>query len=121
MSMRPLVNGPDRFLLGSSARLNAQPDTMVNTLSRNNYPNLGSTKFTEAATQFRESQGLQGDLETFCPKILVDPRDETRLIKVREARGTGDYRLAMAAYGLAAKEFIRVDCRTGVPLGIVPE
>lgn len=62
----------------------------------------------------REPQAGEG-----CRNPLVDPRDGRRLTLERSARGLGDYSVVVGAYGLAAGELLRVDCATGVPVGIV--
>jgi hypothetical protein len=55
-----------------------------------------------------------------CANPLVDPRDGTELRLDRSGDGQGDYAVASPArYGLAADELLRVDCRTGAPLGKV--
>jgi hypothetical protein len=54
-----------------------------------------------------------------CENPLVDPRDGTRLTLERASGGLGDYSVAAPKYGLAAGERLRVDCRTGAPVGRV--
>ncbi len=54
-----------------------------------------------------------------CESPLVDPRDGTVLVMVRASDGQGDYRPATPAYGLDDGQLLRIDCTTGVAVGVV--
>jgi hypothetical protein len=54
-----------------------------------------------------------------CRNPFFDPRDATRVVPVRSAQGQGDYAVPNLRYGVGADELLRVDCRTGAPIGIV--
>lgn len=75
-----------------------------------------------------------------CASPMLDPRDDTPLVLVRSgyleaaagvrydpqdggdpgARLVGDYRVDGARYGVGPEELLRLDCRTGRPIGVVP-
>lgn len=61
--------------------------------------------------------------EQGCRTPLLDPRDMTQLRLMRStAVGStyrGDYEVPPGRYGVGQSELLRVDCATGVPLGIV--
>lgn len=54
-----------------------------------------------------------------CHGPLVDPRDGTKLTMVRSANGMGDYSAPEGRYGIGDKELLRVECATGIVIGIV--
>lgn len=54
-----------------------------------------------------------------CRSPLVDPGDGTRLVLVRSERGLGDYAPAAPRYGLGPSDLLRIDCRSGAPVGRV--
>lgn len=54
-----------------------------------------------------------------CRNPMVDPRDGTRLVLDRSADGQGDYRVPEGRYGVPAGGWLRLDCTTGRPLGVV--
>jgi hypothetical protein len=54
-----------------------------------------------------------------CRNPMVDPRDDTRLMLTRSSGGRGDYAVPAGRYGVAANELLRLDCASGVPIGIV--
>lgn len=56
-----------------------------------------------------------------CRNPMVDPRDDTRLMLTRSSAGRGDYAVPAGRYGVADGELLRLDCATGVPIGIVRE
>jgi len=69
--------------------------------------------------------------EGLCHSPLRDPRDGTLIRLYRSnlmpAEGTrlsagyrGDYRVEGGRYGVGETEYLRVDCRTGRAIGIVP-
>ena len=55
-----------------------------------------------------------------CRNPMVDPRDGTRLTLVRSDSGRGDYQVAGGRYGVTAGSLLRLDCETGVAVGVVP-
>ncbi|MBP7146380.1 MAG: hypothetical protein KBD01_02460 [Acidobacteria bacterium] len=58
--------------------------------------------------------------EDRCRTTLVDPRDDTQLRLVRSREGWGDYSVPPGRYGVGDGFLLRVECATGIPLGIVP-
>ncbi len=56
-----------------------------------------------------------------CHSPMIDPRDETSLILFRSDKGRGDYAVANGRYGVGPTEFLRIECATGCPLGIVKQ
>lgn len=54
-----------------------------------------------------------------CRNPMVDPRDGARLVLDRSANGQGDYRVPEGRYGVLAGGWLRLDCATGRPLGVV--
>lgn len=55
-----------------------------------------------------------------CYSPMLDPRDGTKLMLHRSAAGEGDYEVPVGRYGVAEGELLRLDCRTGTAVGIVP-
>ena len=68
------------------------------------------------ATEFGASEP---DTTGTCHSPMIDPRDDSSLILFRSAEGEGDYAVENGRYGIGPKEFLRIDCATGKPLGIV--
>ena len=68
------------------------------------------------ATEFGASEP---DTTGTCHSPMIDPRDDSSLILFRSAEGEGDYAVENGRYGVGPKEFLRIDCATGKPLGIV--
>jgi hypothetical protein len=61
-----------------------------------------------------------GGTEATCRTPLVDPRDGARLVLYRSWEGArGDYQAPTGRYGVGERELLRVDCATGVPVGVV--
>lgn len=54
-----------------------------------------------------------------CRSPMVDPRDGTRVLLRRSSEARGDYEAPAGAYGLSPREYLRLDCATGHPLGAV--
>ena len=54
-----------------------------------------------------------------CRNPLVDPRDGTRIQLVRSSDNRGDYRVPDDRYGVGVEELLRVECGTGIVVGIV--
>lgn len=68
--------------------------------------------------------------DSLCLVHLIDPRGEPRVILIRstltEKTGSrdalGDYKIQPpGGYGVAEGELLRIECRSGHPLGIVAE
>lgn len=59
--------------------------------------------------------------DTTCHSPLADPRDGSRLSLERSSGGFGDYRPDAPRYGLAEGQLLRIDCRTGRPVGAARE
>lgn len=55
-----------------------------------------------------------------CRNPLIDPRDGTRLIMLNSQHTVGGYRVPAARYGVRPGEALRIGCRTGRVVGIVP-
>ncbi len=56
-----------------------------------------------------------------CASPLVDTRTGTRLLLIRSDQGRrGDYAVTPASYGVGPADLLRVDCRSGAVIGIVP-
>jgi hypothetical protein len=70
--------------------------------------------FQALGTRPSESAGSSA-----CLNPLEDPRDGSRITLVRSHGGFGDYAAPPSKYGLAAGELLRVNCRTGQPVGSV--
>jgi hypothetical protein len=69
----------------------------------------------------------QGDIpsdsvaQLHCLTPLRDPRTGTRIALVRSWKGTlGDYAVDPPRYGVAAGELLRINCKSGGIVGIVP-
>lgn len=56
-----------------------------------------------------------------CHSPMIDPRNETSLILFRSDKGRGDYAVEGGRYGVGPNEFLRLECATGRPLGIVKQ
>ena len=54
-----------------------------------------------------------------CRNPLIDPRSQLRLVLQQSRDGWGDYQLPAGAYEARAGQWLRVDCATGKPLGLV--
>jgi hypothetical protein len=54
-----------------------------------------------------------------CHNPMIDPRDGAALILVRSAGGHGDYQVPVARYGVRKGELLRLECGTGLVVGIV--
>jgi hypothetical protein len=54
-----------------------------------------------------------------CRSPMVDPRDGTRIVFLRSAGQRADYAVAAGRYGVGDHELLRLDCNTGVVIGIV--
>lgn len=56
-----------------------------------------------------------------CRNPMYDPRDGTRLVLEAALEGrVGDYAVPPGRYGVRERELLRLDCRTGRPVGVVP-
>jgi hypothetical protein len=54
-----------------------------------------------------------------CRNPMIDPRDGAALILIRSAGGRGDYQVPVARYGVRRGELLRIECATGLVVGIV--
>ena len=54
-----------------------------------------------------------------CRNPMIDPRDGAYLILIRSAHGHGDYQVPVARYGVRKGELLRIECGTGLVVGIV--
>jgi hypothetical protein len=60
-----------------------------------------------------------------CRNPLIDPRNSTALHLVRSKDGLGDYQVldeqyaVLPRYGADSRHYLRIDCATGKPVGIV--
>jgi hypothetical protein len=54
-----------------------------------------------------------------CTSPIVDPRSGARLTMERAYQGSGDYTVPPGRYGVGAGELLRVDCATGLAVGVV--
>ena len=73
----------------------------------------------DTPAQFQTPAGMEwGD--NSCKNPIIDPLDGTELILVQsDSDGMGDYRVTGRKYGVNRGELLRVNCRTGVVVGIV--
>lgn len=55
-----------------------------------------------------------------CHSPMFDPRDGTRIELMVSAGGVADYEVPVGRYGVSRDERLRLDCRTGRVIGIVP-
>ena len=56
-----------------------------------------------------------------CLSPMRDPRNNSEIRMVRAANGQADYKVTDGRYGVGERQFLRLDCNTGRPLGIVEE
>jgi hypothetical protein len=54
-----------------------------------------------------------------CRSPMVDPRDGTHLTFLRAMSPRADYEVPAGRYGVGPGELLRLDCNTGVPVGVV--
>lgn len=54
-----------------------------------------------------------------CKTPLIDPRTNVEIVLVESQESMGDYRVPSGSYGVQANEMLRIDCKTGVVIGIV--
>ncbi|HEY2925080.1 MAG TPA: hypothetical protein VGJ98_08970 [Candidatus Eisenbacteria bacterium] len=54
-----------------------------------------------------------------CRNPMIDPRDGAALILIRSSGGRGDYQVPVARYGVRRGELLRIECGTGLVVGIV--
>jgi hypothetical protein len=55
-----------------------------------------------------------------CRSPLVDPRDGTRVRMLNSQRTVADYEVPAGRYGVARGEGPRIECNTGIVVGVVP-
>lgn len=70
--------------------------------------------------KFEPNQGVTLNGNS-CKSPMIDRRDGTELLMVSSMGGIGDYRVHSNKYGLNKGELLRIDCKTGKPIGIVKE
>lgn len=68
----------------------------------------------EDAGKWREARAGEG-----CRNPVQDPRDSTTLTLAQSRNGTGDYVVPPGKYGASAGEWLRLECASGRPLGLV--
>jgi hypothetical protein len=95
--------------------------------SANTYPASAPARpATDAPVQFVAAVPLAGATapDTVpgpgCHSPMFDPRDGTRIEMVVSAGGVADYEVPVGRYGVARDERLRLDCRTGQVIGVVP-
>lgn len=66
-----------------------------------------------------DAEAMEPTDDGTCHSPLVDPRDGTKLTMIRSANGMGDYAPPDGRYGVGTKELLRIECATGVAIGIV--
>lgn len=54
-----------------------------------------------------------------CRNPLLDPANQARLVLQQSRDGWGDYSVPAGHYGAAGSQWLRVECATGKPLGLV--
>ncbi|MFH4965503.1 hypothetical protein V8G69_10915 [Gaetbulibacter sp. M235] len=69
---------------------------------------------------FLPAKGLSLN-DNSCINPMIDPRDGTQLIMVSSNNGMANYKVSPYKYGLRKGELLRVDCKTGIAVGIVKE
>jgi hypothetical protein len=72
-----------------------------------------------------DATGFQADTMISSPKCrtpLVDPNDGTRIALARAVEGgRGDYEVPDGHYGVGRDDLLRINCKTGGVIGIVPK
>jgi hypothetical protein len=74
------------------------------------------THFLVRAPDGKATEPVQGES---CQNPMIDPRDGAFLILIRSAHGHGDYQVPVARYGVRKGELLRIECGTGLVVGIV--
>ena len=74
------------------------------------------THFLVRAPDGRSVEATPGE---GCRNPMIDPRDGAYLILIRSASGHGDYQVPVARYGGRKGELLRIECGTGLVVGIV--
>ena len=74
------------------------------------------THFLVRAPDGRATEPIAGE---GCRNPMIDPRDGAYLILIRSASGHGDYQVPVARYGVRKGELLRIECGTGLVVGIV--
>jgi hypothetical protein len=54
-----------------------------------------------------------------CTSPIMDPRSGARLLMQRAYQDSGDYTVPPGRYGVGTGELLRVDCATGLAVGVV--
>ena len=56
-----------------------------------------------------------------CRSPLLDPNDRAKLVLVRSEKGSrGDYEVPPGKYGAGPNDLLRINCKTGGVIGMVP-
>ena len=81
------------------------------------FPPDGSARpFIDTPTRFDANYTTASPV---CQKNIKDPKTGAQLTLVRWVQGRGDYEVSVGQYGARANEFLRVDCDTYAPIGLV--
>jgi hypothetical protein len=99
-------------LTGGCATANFPPDGAARTAQ--NLPDYFRVGTPTGTTTVEPIQG-EG-----CQNPMVDPRTEARLRLVRSQGDRGDYEVPGGRYGVGTQELLRLECKTGRVVGIVP-
>jgi hypothetical protein len=81
------------------------------------FPSDASARpFVDTPTRFNvDNMNSNG----ICQSPIVDPSTKASLKLVRSQPGRGDYEVRVGQYGARANEYLRVDCTTYMPIGLV--
>jgi len=107
-----------KFLLIIIAILNLTIGCSVFKNSSDN--NLIIRQAENTPEKFVPANGVSLDSDT-CKSPMIDPRDGTQLLMVSASGGMANYKIVTGKYGLKKGELLRIDCSTGVVVGIVKE
>jgi hypothetical protein len=56
-----------------------------------------------------------------CRSPLLDPNDGVKVVLIRTDKGSrGDYEVPSGRYGIGPNDLLRINCKTGGVIGIVP-
>jgi hypothetical protein len=80
-------------------------------------PDASARPASDVPDAFQSPAGLSPEGE--CRDPVHDARDGRAVHLVRSADGRGDYEVPEGRYGVGKGELLRIDCRTGSPMGIV--
>jgi len=88
----------------------------------------GRTTDMFSVAPLRQAEGVPARFElpadtlrgNACYSPMRDPRDGTEIRMERAQAPRADYAVPPGRYGVGPNELLRLDCRTGQALGIVP-